>query len=66
MTMIRHESLQAASWLDPRLDSCGMRPREVDDMTPPRNQDAALKFGTEQKRHLQSTQCLSSTEGRPF
>ena len=82
--MISHESLKAASLLDPRLDSCGTGLREVDDMTPPGDQDAELRFGpgqlryyvmrlhrrrqaiTSMTRHLQSTQCLSSAEGRPF
>ena len=82
--MISHESLKAASLLDPRLDSCGTGLREVDDMTPSGDQDAELRFGpgqlryyvmrlhrrrqpiTAMTRHLQSTQCLSSAEGRPF
>ena len=49
--MISHESLQAASLLDPRLDSCGTGLREVDDMTPPGDQDAELRFGPGQLRY---------------
>ncbi len=48
--MISHESLKAASLLDPRLDSCGTGLREVDDMTPHGDQDAALRFGPGQLR----------------
>ena len=49
--MISHESLKAASLLDPRLDSCGTGLREVDDMTPAGKQDAELKFGPGQLRY---------------
>ncbi|WP_115125392.1 ureidoglycolate lyase [Synechococcus sp. GEYO] len=49
--MISHESLKAASLLDPRLDSCGTGLREVDDMTPSGDQDAELRFGPGQLRY---------------
>ncbi len=49
--MISHESLKAASSLDPRFDCCGTGLREVDDMTPPEEQDAELKFGPGQLRY---------------
>ncbi len=49
--MISHEPLQAASLLDPRLDSCGTGLREVDDMTPAGKQDAELTFGPGQLRY---------------
>ena len=49
--MISHESLKAASLLDPRLDSCGTGLREVDDMTPPGDQDAELRFGPGRLRY---------------
>ena len=49
--MISHESLKAASLLDPRLDSCGTGLREVDDMTPAGDQDAELRFGPGQLRY---------------
>ncbi|WP_255475946.1 hypothetical protein [Synechococcus sp. BIOS-E4-1] len=43
--MISHESLKAASLLNPRLDSCSTGLREVDEMTPAGNHDAELRFG---------------------
>lgn len=49
--MISHEPLQAGSLLDPRLQSCGTALREVDDMTPPGEQDAELRFGSGQLRY---------------
>jgi len=49
--MISHESLKAASLLDPRLDSCGTGLREVDDMTASGDQDAELRFGPGQLRY---------------
>ena len=49
--MISHESLKAASLLDPRLEACGTGLREVDDMTPPGDQDAELRFGPGQLRY---------------
>ena len=49
--MISHESLKAASLLDPRLDSCGTGLREVDDMTPAGENDAELRFGPGQLRY---------------
>ena len=49
--MISHEPLQAGSLLDPRLQSCGTALREVDDMTPPGEQDAELRFGPGQLRY---------------
>ena len=49
--MISHQQLKAASLLDPRLKSCGTALREVDDMTPPGEQDAELRFGPGQLRY---------------
>ena len=49
--MISHESLKAASLIDPRLGSCGTGLREVDDMTPSGDQDAELRFGPGQLRY---------------
>ena len=49
--MISHESLKAASLMDPRLEACGTGLREVDDMTPPGDQDAELRFGPGQLRY---------------
>ena len=49
--MISHESLKAASLLDPRLEACGTGLREVDDMTPTGDQDAELRFGPGQLRY---------------
>ncbi|WP_231856389.1 hypothetical protein [Synechococcus sp. MIT S9508] len=37
--------------LDPRLEACGTGLREVDDMTPPGDQDAELRFGPGQLRY---------------
>ena len=49
--MISHEPLKAGSLLDPRLEACGTGLREVDDMTPPGDQDAQLTFGPGQLRY---------------
>jgi ureidoglycolate hydrolase len=49
--MISHEPLKAGSLLDPRLEACGTGLREVDDMTPPGDQDAQLIFGPGQLRY---------------
>ena len=50
--MISHESLKAASLLDPRLDFCCTGLCEVDDMTSPGGQHAELRFGTGQLRYV--------------
>ena len=51
VTMFSHESLKAASLIDPRLDSSGTGLREVDDITPAEEQDAELRFGPDQLRY---------------
>ncbi|MAN19270.1 MAG: hypothetical protein CMN94_05740 [Synechococcus sp. EAC657] len=49
--MIEHQPLKAGSLLDARLEACGTALREVDDMTPPGEQDAELSFGPGKLRY---------------
>ena len=51
-SLISHPPLQATSLLDPRLKTCGTGLRETEDMTPPGEESADLRFGPGKLRYF--------------